>query len=129
MKGKKRLQTILSITGVILELIGLTIYFITKNSLSIIFFIGAIALIVSSLFILSNEEKQIEKIEMTDERNTMIRHMAHAQTNTIMVFIQGLIAILCSLFNYHTLAILFAGLVVLNGVIISILGYKIEKEM
>ena len=66
---------------------------------------------------------------MNDERNTMIRHMAHAQTNTIMVFIQGLIAILCSLFNYHTLAILFAGLVVLNGVIISIIGYKIEKEI
>lgn len=64
--------------GVILELIGLTIYFITKNSLSIIFFIGAIALIVFSFFILSNEEKQIEKIEINDERNTMIRHMAHA---------------------------------------------------
>lgn len=63
MKGKKRLQTIVSIMGVILELIGLIIYFITKNSLSIIFFIGAIALIVSSLFILSNEEKQIEKID------------------------------------------------------------------
>ena len=129
MKGKKRLQTIVSIMGVILELIGLIIYFITKNSLSIIFFIGAIALIVSSLFILSNEEKQIEKIERNDERNTLIRYMAHAQTNTIMVFIQVLIAILCSLFNYHTLAILFASLVVLNGVIISIIGYKIEKEM
>ena len=55
--------------------------------------------------------------------------MAHAKTNTIMVFIQSFMTVLCYLLNYHNLTIIFVLLIVVNGIIICVIGQKIEKNI
>ncbi|WP_066869950.1 hypothetical protein [Clostridium mediterraneense] len=130
MKNKKNLQTILVIIGITLQMLGLLVYkLMDKKTLSIIFTIAAIGLIVISFFVLSKDEKHLEDIEINDERNTLIRYKAHFASNNIMIFIKLFITILMIFLNYYWVALLIASLSILEVIIICSAGEYYNKHL
>ena len=130
MKNKKNLQTILVIIGITLQMLGLLVYkLMDKKTLSIIFTIAAIGLIVISFFVLSKDEKHLEDIEINDERNTLIRYKAHFASNNIMIFIKLFITMLMIFLNYYWVALLIASLSILEVIIICSAGEYYNKHL
>lgn len=129
MNNKKKLRLMLLTIGIILQSIAIITYYFNQTILAMLCFIIALLFIVSSIFIMDAAEARSIKIELDDERNTMIRNMAHAKTNTLMICIQALISITCLLLNHFVLSIFFACLILLNTLILNINYTKIEKQL
>ena len=117
------------VIGILFQSGGLAISYLNKSKIVLPLFAISIFLMTSSIFILSDDEKKREKLEINDERNSFIRPRAHYKTNMAMVFIELLISVICMLLNYYNLAMLFAILIVLNGFIVCIYGANLEKKL
>ncbi len=107
MNNKKKLRSILLTIGIISQSLAIMTYYFNQIILATLCFIVALLFIVSSIFIMDAAEERSIKIELDDKRNTMIRNMAHAKTNTLMIGIQALISITCMNANIKVVLPLF----------------------
>lgn len=131
MKNKKQFRTLLCILSFLFLSISLLLWKGNKENLSIAlpFFLLSMVLNISSIFILSKQDKKRERNELNDERIIMIRNNAHAKTNNFMIFIELFIAIIFVFLKLPEITILISTLAVLKIVILFIFFNKLEKEL
>lgn len=107
MRKEKKVEWSLIFLSALIMMLGLVLYRVIGHKIIVV--ISCIIDIVLGIITINYADKnktEIEKIELNDERNIMIRHKAHETTNNIMVLIQGVIGCVVLLLGYPWVGIL-----------------------
>ncbi|WP_297519163.1 hypothetical protein [uncultured Clostridium sp.] len=118
-------KVILLIVVAIMQGLGILLYFMTENK---VLTLGCtmIAFIIGLVFM--NNTSEEERLEINDERNTMIRSKTHMATNNIIIFIQIGIAILLYLKGFYRVGNLITTIILLNGIFMSLSSRYYERK-